>query len=121
MSTSVSSNQKNGIWSSIPFVGSPRRRSIPLPYNHANGDKKSNAAWDPFEKTDRHTSSGASQSNHRILEKVQNAWMTQSQRARWLKTGGIVAFVLFVFYYISGLSSTSTRPIGGTYLFRESG
>ena len=30
--------------------------------------------------------------------------MTQSQRARYFKTGGVISFVLFLLYYISGPS-----------------
>ena len=45
---------------------------------------------------------------------MKDAWMNQSQRARFLKTGGIIAFILFVLYYLSGESKVS-RVGSNTY------
>src|ERR1700728_3490430 len=73
MSSSVNSRQKNGFWSYVPFGGSPRRRSVSLPYRATNSlADASTAAWDPFEKADRHSTSGASHSSPTILESLQN-------------------------------------------------
>jgi guanosine-diphosphatase len=109
MSSSVNSRQKNGFWSYVPFGGSPRRRSVSLPYRATNSHADaSTAAWDPFEKADRHSTSGTSQNSLTILESLRNVWMTQSQRARWFKTGGIVTLMLFVLYYLMGESSIPT-------------
>ena len=41
-----------------------------------------------------------------MLESAQNAWMTQSQRARYLKTGGILGCILLIYLYLSNGSSS---------------
>ena len=70
-----------------------RRTSVSLPTR--------NGAHDPHEKPARYSTKGASRSAAGTLEKVKAAWMTQSQRSRYLKTGGILLFVIFLFYYLS--------------------
>ncbi|KAF8866695.1 guanosine-diphosphatase-like protein [Acephala macrosclerotiorum] len=70
-----------------------RRTSVSLPTR--------NVAHDPHEKPARYSTKGASQSAASTLEKIKTAWMTQSQRSRYLKTGGILLFVVFLFYYLS--------------------
>ena len=99
----MSSKPTSGIWSYVPFGSPPRRRSVSggLP-------KHSSQAWDPFEKSDRQ--SGASQPS--TLESFQNAWMTQSRQARYLKTGGVVFFILVLYYLLSG---TSVQTVGNVY------
>jgi len=69
-----------------------RRTSVSLPTR--------NVAHDPHEKPARYSSKGASERNTGTLEKIKTAWMTQSQRSRYLKTGGILLFVVFLFYYL---------------------
>ena len=44
-----------------------------------------------------------------MQEKV-TAWMNQGQRARYIKTGGIVAFVLLILFYIAPRSGTTATP-----------
>ena len=103
----MSSGSPTGIWSYVPFGSSPRRRSVGgLP-------KHSSQPWDPFEKSDRH--SGASQPS--ILESVQNAWMTQSRQARFVKTGGVIFFIL-VLYYL--LTAGSVQPEANVYSTNDS-
>jgi guanosine-diphosphatase len=70
-----------------------RRQSVSLPTK--------NVAHDPHEKPARYGAKGAGNSAASTLEKIQTAWMTQSQRSRYLKTGGILLFVIFLFYYLS--------------------
>jgi hypothetical protein len=70
-----------------------RRTSVSLPTR--------NVAHDPHEKPARYSTKGAGDSAAGILEKARAAWMTQSQRSRYLKTGGILLFVVFLFYYLS--------------------
>lgn len=79
-----------------------RRTSVSLPTR--------NVAHDPYEKSARYGSTGASNSAAGTLERIKTAWMTQSQRSRYLKTGGILLFVVFLFYY---LSPSGTDVYGG--------
>ncbi|KAF4627407.1 hypothetical protein G7Y89_g10756 [Cudoniella acicularis] len=88
-----------------------RRTSVSLPTR--------NVAHDPHEKPARYSTKGASDSAAGILERVKAAWMTQSQRSRYLKTGGILLFVIFLFYYLSPVgvdvySGVTQKPsVGG--------
>lgn len=70
-----------------------RRTSVSLPPRIV--------ARDPHEKPARYRTKGAKESAAGTLEKIQNAWMTQSQRSRYLKTGGILLFIIFLFSYLS--------------------
>ena len=36
------------------------------------------------------------------MDNLRDAWMTQSQRSRYLKSGGVVAFFLFLLLLFSG-------------------
>jgi len=75
-----------------------RRTSVSLP---STTTSTKNIAHDPFEKPARYNSKGAKDSAASTLENIKAGWMTQSQRSRYLKTGGILLFVLFLFYYLS--------------------
>ncbi|KAL6248589.1 Guanosine-diphosphatase [Rhinocladiella similis] len=105
MSSSKASDRA-GIWSYVPFGSSPRRRSVSsgLPLRHSANGSADNTPWDPFEKSGRQTKgSGVSQKFN--LESLQQAWMTQSRQARYIKTGGVLALVLFLYLFLSGGSS----------------
>ncbi len=100
MSTSFDSRRRTGIWSYIPFgSSSPRRRSVSLPYR---ADSDLSDPFDPFEKPNRHstTSGGRHSASPTLVESLQNAWMTQSQRSRYFKTGGVLVFILFILFYV---------------------
>lgn len=74
-----------------------RRTSVSLPTKQV--------ARDPYEKAGRYdTPYGRSHHHHRdagLLDRAKAAWMNQTQKARWLKTTGIVVFLIFLFYYLS--------------------
>ena len=91
MSTSSDARRRPGIWSYISFSSSPRRRSITLP-KHAD-------SRDPFEKEDRHSNGWTSPSAGSFSEP--DTYMTSGQRARYLKYGGILVFVLFILFLMS--------------------
>jgi guanosine-diphosphatase len=82
--------RRPGIWSYLSFTGPRRRISVSLP--------RSNPTSDPHEKPDRH-------SRHRPTSSMSDfkgsAMMNQGQRMRYLKTGGIIAFVLLVLYFVA--------------------
>lgn len=67
-----------------------RHTSVSLPAKQA--------ASDPYEKPDRYETSLKGPC---MYEKVKADWMAQSQRQRWIKTGSIIALVVFLFYYLS--------------------
>ncbi|KAI0157889.1 guanosine-diphosphatase [Hypoxylon sp. FL1284] len=67
-----------------------RRTSVSLPTKHVRHDV--------HEKPARYDS------GHRepgIVEKIHGATMNQAQKSRWLKTGAIVVFLVFLFHYLS--------------------
>lgn len=71
------------------------------------------AERDPYEKADRHSdhirrkSSHGSSASTSMQEKVSAAWMNQGQRARYIKTGCLIFFVLALLYYVVPGSSSS--------------
>lgn len=83
-----------------------RRTSVSLPTRNV----------DPHEKPARYTSQKDLSVHHAdILENLKAAWMTQSQRSRYVKTAGILLFIVFLFYF---LAPTATNVhIVGTFFF----
>ena len=108
MSTGVDARRRPSLWSYISFSSSPRRRSISLP-KHSNQN-------DPFEKADRHTLNGSANGSASTLENIKDAWMTQSQRSRYLKTGGLIAFVLVVLFLLSPGERQNVKDLVGSML-----
>ncbi|KAI9816866.1 MAG: Guanosine-diphosphatase [Pycnora praestabilis] len=94
MSGAINVRRRPSLWSYFSFSSaSQRRQSGPLPTrNHIN---------DPFEKPDRHFGESASNGSEGFVDNMKSAWMTQSQRARYLKTGGIVVFVLLLLFFLA--------------------
>ncbi|KAL1842704.1 hypothetical protein VTJ49DRAFT_4483 [Mycothermus thermophilus] len=90
-----------------------RRTSVSLP------TKSKPVAYDPHEKPDRY---GASRQSSLIM-KMQSAWLSQSQRARYTKTGAIILFVFLLFYFFSpsgvdvyhGRTGQGQVPIDSSY------
>lgn len=108
MSTSNSDSQPgSSVWSYIGLNKPRRRSSVALP--------RREPVSDPYEKPDRHTTSGKQQqaqlSLESMSEKLKGAWMNQGQRARWIKTGCVIAFIVLVIYYITPAHyAPSVRP-----------
>ena len=48
-----------------------------------------------------------------MVESLQNAWMTQSRQARYVKTGGVLFFIVILYYLLTG--SSSVQPVGNVY------
>ncbi|KAF7544838.1 hypothetical protein G7046_g9698 [Stylonectria norvegica] len=68
-----------------------RRTSVSLPTKHV--------AHDPYEKADRYHFG-----QHRkqgLLGRMKDSWMSQSQRARWIKTAAILFGLIGLFYWLS--------------------
>lgn len=100
-----------GIWSYFSFSGPRRRISVSLPRS-----EPSNNDDDPFEKPDRHSRLRSTSMN----DYKTAATMNGGQRARYLKTGGIIAFVLLVLYFIAPRDGL-TRASGSWYSASKKG
>jgi hypothetical protein len=97
------SQRRPGIWSYFSFPG-PRRRplSVTLPRNF-----DPNRDADPHEKPDRHSRHRSTNSNGFMGDYKGSSIMNQGQRLRYLKTGGVIAFILLVLYFIAPSSGLS--------------
>jgi len=80
-----------------------RRTSVSLPTKHI--------AHDPHEKPDRYNNNR----EQSLIMKMQSAWVSQSQRARYIKTGAIVFVVFLLFYFFSptGVDIYNGGSVGG--------
>lgn len=87
MSSGVDARRRPNLWSYISFGTTPRRRSVSLPTRSNGGSEYYRK--DSFAK------------HSKVDYPKEGAWMTPSQRSRYYKTGGIVAFVLFLLYLLS--------------------
>ncbi|KAK4226891.1 putative guanosine-diphosphatase [Podospora fimiseda] len=79
-----------------------RRTSVSLPTKHI--------AHDPHEKPDRYYGDHRETS---LFAKMQSAWVSQSQRARYIKTGAIVFAIFTIFYLFSPSGVDITTGAGG--------
>lgn len=86
--------RRPGIWSYLSFTGPRRRVSVSLPRTYKPDS-------DPHEKPDRHLRHRSTTSTGYMSDFKGSAMMNQGQRLRYLKTGGIIAFVLLVLYFVA--------------------
>lgn len=75
------------------LIFSMRRISVSLPTR--------NSQRDPHEKLARYGPPPGASTLKTKIDSVKTAWMTQSQRSRYMKTGGILLFIVFLFYYLA--------------------
>ncbi|KAL9612374.1 MAG: hypothetical protein Q9167_003014 [Letrouitia subvulpina] len=92
MSTGVETRRRPSLWSYISFSSTPRQRSVSLPKPNNNHGQNS------YKKSDHYVRGPWTTSSTGTVECPKEAWMTGGQRARFLKTGGIIAFVLILLY-----------------------
>jgi hypothetical protein len=90
------SQRRPGIWSYFSFPGPRRRVSVTLPR-----DFDPNRDADPFEKPDRHSRHRSTNSNGFMGDYKNSSIMNQGQRLRYLKTGGVIAFILLILYFVA--------------------
>jgi hypothetical protein len=90
------SQRRPGIWSYFSFPGPRRRVSVTLPRNF-----DPNRDPDPFEKPDRHSRHRSTNSNGFMGDYKSSSIMNQGQRLRYLKTGGVIAFILLALYFLA--------------------
>ena len=103
------SQRRPGIWSYFSFPGPRRRVSVTLPRNF-----DPNRDADPFEKPDRHSRRRSTNPDGFMGDNKGSSIMNQGQRLRYIKTGGIIAFILLVLYFIAprdGLSKGRQKCI----------
>ncbi|KAL8696643.1 MAG: hypothetical protein Q9224_002689 [Gallowayella concinna] len=100
MSTGVDARRRPGLWSYISFASSPRKRSVSLPKPNNNHGR------DPYGKEKRQRNSGWGTASSNIVENINESRMTGGQRSRLLKTGGIIAFVVFLLYLFAPSNTT---------------
>jgi len=91
-----SKRQSDGIWSYFGLSTPRRRISVSLP--------KTQHSVDPYEKPDRYDGSSANSSH------MQDYRMNQGQRSRYLKAGGIIAFVLLIIFYLAPQKYSPSVP-----------
>ncbi|KAF1828874.1 guanosine-diphosphatase [Decorospora gaudefroyi] len=104
------SQRRPGIWSYFSFSGPRRRVSVSLPRSF---DPHRDAS-DPHEKADRHSRHRST--NAFMSDYKGGAVMNQGQRLRYLKTGGVIAFILLVLYFFAprdGLSRPAASHSSG--------
>ena len=95
--------RRPSLWSYFSFGGTnPRRQSVSLPTQHPFND--------PHEKADRHAD-GTSTST--LTSNMRDAWMTQGQRSRFIKFGGLVTFVVLLLFYLGPNKTTVTNLVPG--------
>ncbi|KAH7552252.1 hypothetical protein BM1_09114 [Bipolaris maydis] len=113
------SQRRPGIWSYFSFSGPRRRVSVSLPRN-SDPNRGVDDDDDPHAKAARHSRNRSSYSDAFMNEHKGGAVMNQGQRLRYLKTGGVIAFILLVLYFIApsdriprpgGMSTTSYSAI----------
>ncbi|KAF2011337.1 guanosine-diphosphatase [Aaosphaeria arxii CBS 175.79] len=105
MSSGVDVRRRPGIWSYFSFNSGPRRRtSVSLPRVNTN-----NSDDDPFEKPDRHRRTNSAG----FMTDYKGGVMNQGQRMRYLKTGGIIAFVLLILYFVAPHDAIARVPSPG--------
>jgi guanosine-diphosphatase len=101
------SQRRPGIWSYFSFSGPRRRVSVSLPRNF----DPSRDSSDPNAKADRHSRHRSTYSDAFMNDHKGSAVMNQGQRMRYLKTGGVIAFILLVLYFVAPRDGLS-RPAG---------
>ncbi len=75
-----------------------------------------NRQSDPHEKLARYGNPQGASTLKNKIEKAKTAWMGQSARSRYLKTGGILLFIVFLFYYLAPKSEhAATSEYKGGY------
>jgi guanosine-diphosphatase len=99
MSSGIDVQRRPGIWSYFSFSGPRRRTSVSLPRNH--NDPAPTVNDDPYEKLDRHTHRHRSVPSNSLMTDFKGGAMNGGQRSRFLKTGGIIAFIILLLWYIA--------------------
>ena len=101
MSTAFDARRRPSLWSYLSFNSKPRRRSVSLPKHETPSPNSSK------ENTPQKGSWGRAGN----LEGYKEASMTGGQRARLLKTGGVIAFVVLLLYLFTSRGGAGVRDV----------
>ena len=103
MSTAVDARSRPSLWSYLSFGSAARRRSNSLPMRQeSDQQEKENTPPKPW---------GRGRSD--TLEGYREASMTGGQRSRFLKTGGIITFIVLLFYLFSSRNGAAVQNLVG--------
>ena len=100
MSTAFDARRRPTLWSYLSFNSNTRRRSGSLP-RHETQSSESKEIAPPKGSWGRAGN----------LEGYKEASMTGGQRARLLKTGGVIAFVLLLLYVFTSRDVAGVRDV----------
>lgn len=100
MSIAFDARRRPTLWSYLSFNSNPRRRSGSLPRHET-----------PSLESKENTPSKGSWSRAGNLEGYKEASMTGGQRARLLKTGGVIAFVVLLLYLFTSRDVAGVRDV----------
>ena len=100
MSTAFDTRRRPTLWSYLSFNSNPRRRSGSLPRHET-----------PSPESKETTPPKGSWGRAGNLEGYKEASMTGGQRARLLKTGGVIAFVLLLLYLFTSRDVAGVRDV----------
>lgn len=108
MSSGVDVRRRPGIWSYFSFPGgnTRRRTSVSLPRNNIDAAQDDDDD-DPYEKPDRRSHGHRSVPSNSLMNDYKVSTMNGGQRVRFLKTGGIIAFIFLILYFIAPKDSLS--------------
>ena len=104
MSTAHDVRRRPGLWSYFSFGSPPHRRTVSSPERQESGRQ---------EKENTPTRAWGGRGRADTLEgyRTEPAPMTGGRRSRYLKTGGVVALLLFLLYLFSSRDNVNVRNI----------
>ena len=100
MSTAFDARRRPSLWSYLSFNSSSRKRSGSLPKHET-----------PSPETKENTPPRGNWGRAGNLEGYKEASMTSGQRARLLKTGGVIAFVVLLLYLFTSGDGAGVRDM----------
>lgn len=104
MSTAPSVRRRPGLWSYFSFGSAPHRRTISSP-------ERQESIQQEKENTPKRAWGGRGRADTLEGYRTEPAPMAGGRRSRYLKTGGIIALVLFLLYIFSSKENVNVRKI----------
>lgn len=68
---------------------------------------------DPYEKADRHTGGTSHTPSSSFSAKPKSDWMSSAPRPRFFKVGGVIAFLVLLFYFFAPDGKSVTNIVKG--------